>query len=63
MPAPTANSQTQQLIEQLEQSRKAVPSLPQSRLFIRHVTLSDGVQAEIRLEIVTQADLFINKTI
>jgi hypothetical protein len=57
----TANGQTQALIDSFENSKKVMPSLTQERKFIKHVTLSNGVKAEIRLEIMSDSHLFMNK--
>ncbi|WP_421977101.1 hypothetical protein [Roseivirga seohaensis] len=59
----TANAQTTDLINTFLESKKALPSLVQGRKHIRHVTLPDGTPAEIRLEIVTDTGLFIDKSI
>lgn len=59
----TANSQTQELINSFLEQKSALPSLVQGRKFIRHITLPNGSLAEIRLEIMTDTGLFIDKSI
>lgn len=57
----TANSQTTKLIEEFEEIRSRVPSIQQHRNHIRHVKLKGGIDAEVRLEVVTIEALFIKK--
>ena len=54
---------TTDLINTFLESKKALPSLVQGRKFIRHIRLENGTLAEIRLEIVTDSTLFMNKEI
>lgn len=55
----SANPHVKAVIQKIQESRKASKAIHQARVPIRHITLEDGVTAELRLEIVTLPNLFL----